>query len=103
MRSLREETKFHQMWRGAVHGRAADEHKARWLMARTALGIGRGAATSEPPGSMLIAADIDRAFDHIDGPLLMLGIERQRRSPARRRASTRTGSHDVDDRTIAAP
>ncbi len=79
MRSLRDETKFHQMWRGPIHRRAADDHKMR---------IGRGgdrhrvagAKDQQTPGFKSVAGNIEHTVDDIDGTFFVAGIERQRRA-----------------------
>src|SRR5580658_3189109 len=75
MRSWREETKFHQMWRGP--SMAAPPTMTKWasLAARIA-----SLEHQQPLRPMAVAADLDLAAEHIDGALFMGGVERQRRA-----------------------
>ena len=79
MRSWREETKFHQMWRGP--SMAAPPTTTKWasLAARIATGS-PGLSTNSRSGPSAVAADLDLAAEHVDGALFVGGVERQRRA-----------------------
>ena len=93
MRSLRDETKFHQMWRGPSIG--APPTITRWAWRRRLHGdaIAR-AGTPEVSGSEAIARDVDLAVDHVDGAFLVAGIDRKS-APASRSTSANTVSDVV--------
>src|SRR6185312_5872293 len=63
MRSLRDDTKFHQMWRGPSIGAPPTMTKCASLAALE-----------------FVAGDVERAADHVNRALLVAGTERDRRS-----------------------
>ena len=77
MRSLREETKFHQTWRGPSSGAppitAIASAASRVIVIRS---VGRN--TSSRPARELVTRDVDLARHDIDPALLAFGVERHR-------------------------
>ena len=94
MRSLREETKFHQMWRGP--SMAAPPTTTKWASRHRLHGDAvAGLEHQKLFRPVAVAADLDLAGDDIDGALLVLGDRAAGSVPALRCASANTVSHDV--------
>ena len=76
MRSRRDETKFHQIWRGPSIGSPPSISAS---LARAARIVMRspGRNTSRLPRLEAVAGDVDLAGDDIERALLVVGIERQ--------------------------
>ena len=76
MRSLRDDTKFHQMWRGPSIGAPPTMTKCASVAAVIVTLVAR-LEHQQTPGLELVAGDIDGAVDDIERALLVIGIERQ--------------------------
>ena len=76
MRSLREETKFHQMWRGPSIGGAADHDDMRVADSLDVDAVA-GLEHQEPFRPVAVAGDLDLAGNDVERAFLVVGVERQ--------------------------
>ena len=76
MRSLRDDTKFHQMWRGPSIGAPPKIAKCASVSARMVMRVA-GLEHQQAVAAELVAGDVDLAVEHIDRALLVVGVERQ--------------------------